>query len=315
MYFPYLRGRQYELIALRELLDEGILSDCVVPVIEPVRLSPALIKLMERWTDEGRRLAVIGNPHVGSFAEDMDRATTERDRQRKDRFLDLMGHPSIVPACIVDKARDPSNFKMCFPLRDEGLIAILQDRDSIDRYVSEYEHLARFVLIADESAYRRRIHRNRVLFDDKFTRQARNADYGLCDDEFFSDDHLYYRDDGYEGFADYSIIGNEYSETGFAPYAVAIHIVYFDDKGSLRVKHFVSSSNDDYNNPAMKFYEAVSKLHEWYASGACAQRATLGLSGFLEHYQKQTYPGLGTVKKLSLMHHLELMNRYLTRSE
>ena len=38
---------------------------------------------------------------------------------------------------------------------------------------------------------------------------------------------------------------------------------------------------------------------------------TFGLKTFLDHYDNQTYPGLGTVKKLSLMHHLELMSKYL----
>lgn len=29
MYFPYLRGRQFELIALRELVEEGVLSSSI----------------------------------------------------------------------------------------------------------------------------------------------------------------------------------------------------------------------------------------------------------------------------------------------
>ena len=36
-YYPYLRGRQYELLALRELLAGGLLSAQVIPVIEPVK--------------------------------------------------------------------------------------------------------------------------------------------------------------------------------------------------------------------------------------------------------------------------------------
>ena len=47
------------------------------------------------------------------------------------------------------------------------------------------------------------------------------------------------------GFADYSVVGEEYNDTGFAPHAVAIHIVYFDTDDSLHVRHFVSDSNDE----------------------------------------------------------------------
>ena len=36
MYFPYVRGRQYELLALRELVSKDLLSSNILPVIEPV---------------------------------------------------------------------------------------------------------------------------------------------------------------------------------------------------------------------------------------------------------------------------------------
>ena len=45
-------------------------------------------------------------------------------------------------------------------------------------------------------------------------------------------------------FQTYSIVGKEYSDSGFAPYAVAIHIVYpasISDE-TLRIHHFVSDS-------------------------------------------------------------------------
>lgn len=116
--------------------------------------------------------------------------------------------------------------------------------------------------------------------------------------------------DNYVGFGDYSIVGREYIESGFAPYAVAIHIVYFADDSSLRIKHFVSDSNDDISDVAGKFYEAVTKLHNWYVRGQ-EKQLTTGLKILLDHYENQTYPGLPTLKKLSIMHHLELVGSYL----
>lgn len=74
--------------------------------------------------------------------------------------------------------------------------------------------------------------KNRVLFEDRFRKRSRNADYPK--DEFFSRDHLDFSEiafagSNFVGFGDYSIIGKEYNESGFAPYAVAIHIVYFEN--------------------------------------------------------------------------------------
>ena len=100
----------------------------------------------------------------------------------------------------------------------------------------------------------------------------------------------------------------EYSETGFAPYAVAIHIVYFDERNILRIAHFVSDSNDDISDPARKFAEAVEKLVKWNKT---MKLDTIGIREFEAAYKNKTYPGLGVVKKYSIMHHLELMSKYL----
>lgn len=135
-------------------------------------------------------------------------------------------------------------------------------------YVGIYEEVIGdsvplYNVIPDKGDFRRRIRPNRVMCEDHFPKQTRNIDYSDIETEFFSSDHLYYADDGYKGFSDYSVVGEEYGETGFAPYAVAIHIVYFDEKNILRIAHFVSDSNDDISDPARKFAEAVKKLVEW----------------------------------------------------
>ena len=79
----------------------------------------------------------------------------------------------------------------------------------------------------------------------------------------------------------------------------------------MRIRHFVSDSNDDISDVAGKFYEAVSKLYTWYTTEKQEQQLTAGLQALLDHYSNKTYPGLPTLKKLSIMHHLELMDKYL----
>ena len=53
MYFPYVRGRQYELLALKELVSGGLLSDKIIPIVEPVKLSPTLINTMAEFIKGG----------------------------------------------------------------------------------------------------------------------------------------------------------------------------------------------------------------------------------------------------------------------
>ena len=191
----------------------------------------------------------------------------------------------------------------------DRMMTICNDKDSISLYATEFEGMgSKFNLIPDESGFRRKIRQNRVMLDDKFTKMARNIDYAQKVDEPFSEDHLFYLDDGYVGFADYSVVGDEYSDSGFAPYAVAIHIVYFADDKSLRLKHFVSDTNDDIKDPAGKFKEAVEKLVNW---NKVQKLDTKAIKEFEDLYYREAYPGLGTVKKLSIMHHIELISRFL----
>ena len=314
MYFSYLRGRQYELLALRELAVNNLLGAHIPPVIEPVKLSSTLVNTLDTFTKNKQSVAVILNPTVGNFISDFeDLPKDEKKSVYQKRFLDLLESPSIIKSLIMqENAASWLDSLEELNIEKENLLVVNTNRDYLKLYETEFNSSPpRYVLVPDESIFRRKIRRNKILLDDKFEKQVRNADYRKTPDEFFSDDHLYYRDDNFVGFSDYSIVGDEYMESGFAPYAVAIHIVYFDAEKNLRIHHFVSDSNEDIKNPAQKFYEAVSKLFDWYGRIDTPPEKTLGLQAFLQHYQDQTYPGLGTVKKLAIMHHIELMGNYL----
>lgn len=314
MYFPYLRGRQYELLALRELATNNLLGNHITPIIEPVKLSPTLVNTMADFIKVGHPIAVIRNPSVGTFMSDwMDVQGETKEAGYKQRFANQYRNSTIIKSLIMQKnAKSLLEYWEQQGVSKEDLLVISTNRDYLNLYELAFEStIPRYVLMPDESVFRRKVRHHKVLLDDKFEKQDRNADYQDIDDEFFSDDHLYYAEDGFVGFSDYSVVGNEYLEAGFAPYAVAIHIVYFATNGSLRIKHFVSDSNEDITNPALKFYEAVSKLAAWYNTKPNPVKLTTGLKVFLQHYEQQSYPGLGTVKKLSIMHHLELMGKYL----
>jgi len=198
-------------------------------------------------------------------------------------------------------------------IKKNSIIVICKDRNYIDLYNSIFsDEQPLYNVIPDESAFRRKIRHNRVMLSDRYNKQKRNVDYKDTPDEFFSDDHLFYAEDGYKGFSDFSIIGDDYQDSGFAPYAVVIHIVYFNGDKSLRIKHFVSDTNFDTSDPAGKFGEALKKLIEWNAQQGLN---THGIKQFEELYKAGKYPGLGTVKKLSIMHHLELVSDYLRETD
>ncbi|MBU3175175.1 sce7725 family protein [Clostridium estertheticum] len=307
MYFPYLRGRQNELIALRELVDNSLLSDKVIPIIEPVKTSSTLIKTIEIFQGANKKLALVRNPQVGNFALDLKK---EENVPFKEKLYKLLELDDIIDVHFLNS--NSEKFIKKLPQRGKCISDIITICENED-YIPVFEELfssenPKYNLMLAEGIFKKHIKNNRVMMKDKFKKKTRNTDYEDIDDESFSTDHLYCDGDGYVGFSDYSIIGNSYIESGFAPRAVAIHIVYFDENHKLRIRHFVSDSNDNIFDPAGKFAEALQKLVEW---NKIQKLNTLGINTLTQMYENETYPGLGIVKKLSLMHHIELMGRFL----
>lgn len=295
-------GRQYELLALRDLAKGGLISKNILPVIEPVKLTSTLDSTLKAFTDATLSAGLVFNPAVGDLTNDFSSILP---------LYELLSSGSIIPSVLINDSSSTclSSLERISGVEKNTVLSVLDNRDSLKFYITEFaDVIPKFTLFPDERQIRRAVKGNKVLFDDKFNKQPKNADYP--EEEFFSEDHLYFAEEGYAGFGDYSIVGKDYNEGGWAPYAVVIHIVYFADDMTLRIKHFVSDSNDDTSDIAGKFYEAVSKLAEWYYNGQ-ERQITVGLQTFLNHFENRTYPGLPTLKKLSIMHHLELVGKFL----
>lgn len=311
MYFPYLRGRQFELLAVRELVNNSLIGEHVFPIIEPVHLTSTLVKTLEICKSKGYRIGVVMNPQVGNFTNDLKDSSNLILTKRYQDFISSAGD-SVIPVYILNDSHMNSFAKL--PDFEGKLITVCETSDALQfftRLSDEERASICYNLIPDESRFRRgtRTYSN-VVFEDYFHKQDKNADYAKPSvvDEPFTDEYKFYALDGFKGFGDYSIVGKTYNESGFAPYAVAIHIVYPADN-ELRIHHFVSDSNDDITDVAGKFGEAVEKLAEWNQSRGEKCLNTYGMREFEHLYHTKTFPGLGVVKKLSIMHHLELMEK------
>lgn len=305
MYFPYLRGRQFELIALRELLEENLIGEKVIPVVEPIKPTSTLASTLDLFMKNNHKIALVINPEVGEFVDKI--REMEKTDKVAGKIYDSVKNQNLIRAYIM---KDDIPSKLMKDNHKDKYMIINPNRDCLDNYLSLFGDVEpQFTLIPDDRAFIRRVANSKVIFEDRFVKAKKNADYVNDEDQFFSEDHLFYKNENMLGFSDYSIVGEEYMESGFAPTAVAIHIVYFDEKKVLRVHHFVSDSNMDINDPAGKFGEALQKLVDWAKQGNVPM--TKGMKSFFDCYENGKYPGLGTVKKYSIMHHLELMNKYL----
>lgn len=319
MYFPYLRGRQNELLCLRELLDAGKLSSKIIPIIEPVKFSSTLFSTLTKFIEMGHQVIVIRNPEVGSFRKESgdmikniekesDEKKKEKIRKTLEGYKEVWNNPQIQKAYLVDDDVISMVREKKLDAKDVVMINIKKGNY---RYYEEYgeEIIGKYTVVPKGGDFEDIIEDDIIILEDSYRKAKRNIDYIENPDELFSRNHIVYKKRGFVGFSDFSMVGNDFDESGFAPFAIAIHIMYFGNRDELKIHHFVSESNESISDPARKFEEAMNKLVNWENFDIIPK--TIGLDNLIECYNIGKFPGLGVIKKYSLMHHIQMMGEYL----
>lgn len=309
MYHPYFRGKLNELITIREqapLLKKAGFR----PVIEPVRDTlGGLHKALDAVVESDGKAIVVVNPHHGDLSSNGHSLT----KLLQDKYLDL---PNICAGILLKsdisvadahkiykthKNHSPvfihAGFTEAKALADKlGPPSGKQCHVFFDRYCGKL--------------YQKHFKgTHRVLLKDGFERK-RNADYPLI--EHFSDLHATFADEGMDGFGDFLIVGDEYSESGGPAYAIAIHLTFIDSDqdDAMQIYHFVSDRQNTPKDPAGKFAEALAKLIKTVSAKGSKVLETSAIKEFRELHKDGHFPGLGYVKKLSMNHHVETLAAY-----
>jgi len=308
MYYTYLRARQFELIALRELATEEALQGAVIPILEPVKKALNNLTLAHtifREKDQGAYLIV--NPLVGELIGDgrhyLDYLTT----LESDTYLiafHYQANGNYIKECIGE-----------YDLND--CLLICQNDLNVDdpdfKELAGMDQICAFTL--DDpgrnrslSRYLRGLHKTCIRLDDPFERQIRNSDFLEIAEHRFSEEHLYFKEDHFSGFSDYTALPSQYSDGGSTPRAVVIHITYLNEQDQIWIRHFTSKTNDSIANVQGKFAEAASKAVTYCRAKGLSNSAIEEL----EHYfEDEHYPGLGMVKKISIKNHILVVAEYL----
>lgn len=307
MYYPYLRGKQFELVMLREM-GSVIAEHKFVPIIEPVKsnLSP-LQRAVDVLMEQSCNFILIMNPHVGElklnpksiFNNVIDKQLSEYKNYSVG--IHLSASDDLVEIGeMLDKVKAPiSLIHNGFREANDLVELIKVKKPEIVNHI--------FAENRDSTLYRRHFKgTNRVIVQDGFISRS-NKDYP--DTETFSELYLTYSDLGCNGFGDFLTVGCDFKEGGGPAYAVAIHITYVDTSADnqIAIKHYKSNDVDSSSNPGGKFLQALEKLvADVNAKGSLILK-TKAIQEYLNYYDSKHFPGLGFVKKLSMQHHVELM--------
>ncbi|MFN3889874.1 MAG: sce7725 family protein [Beijerinckiaceae bacterium] len=309
MYHPYFRGKQYELITIRE--SAPLLHAAgFVPIIEPVKQSlGALQKTLSAVRDVSGKAIVVANPFHGDHSADGESISKLLSDQCGDYPNIIVGVllkentnlADVITSCETHASRPIALIHAGYANAKE-LVRTLGPR------LADMQHIF-FDGMSGKLYQKHFADGKRVLLRDGFQRR-RNRDHP--DVEFFSDLHATFADEGMAGFGDFLIVGDDYIESGGPAYAVAIHLTFIDDQkdDEMHIFHFKSDRQDTPTDPAGKFAEALQKLIDQLGKTNNKIRETRAIIEFRELHRRGHFPGLGYIKKLSMKHHIETLALY-----
>jgi hypothetical protein len=307
MYYPILKGKQFELAALKELIGH-IPVDNVCPILEPVNsnLGPLAVTISE-LSASGIGSWVVINPSQGEFVGGAGaNISTSLITQLAGTGT---GAGAFVP-CV--KVRDSADTSAIALLRSFSSPFVAYVEGSISAALTlELMRASVVALNPDKTDYS--IWSGLpsvVVFHDGFDKKSRNLDYGV--ESFYSRLHAEYRlHPSAVGFGDYTIMGERFSEGGGPAFVVTLHLSFLDPSrlNQMYVRHFSSySDSDSQSDPGGKFREALGLLVAHVASNSLSFVNTAGLQEFVALNATGHYPGLGVVKKISIKHHIQTLS-------
>ncbi|WP_298248308.1 sce7725 family protein [uncultured Christiangramia sp.] len=309
MYYPLFRARQFELIALRELTKEGKLENFILPILEPVKESHNNMNLaIRQFVKFGQQAYLILNPEFGERSGDhnyyLDYINTlegetlipafyyRNNKNYIEESIQNYNLNNVMLLCENDINNDDTDFReiVNFPQITSITVNDPGRNRSLDRFIKN-------------------LNKNYIRLDDLFEKQVRNSDFLDIQEHRFSEEHLYYSDEGYTGFSDYTVLPSEFMDGGSTPRAVVIHLTYLNEENQIWIRHFTSNTNDSIANVQGKFAEAAEKAVMFCRENNLNNSAIQELENYYNH---QHYPGLGVVKKIAMKNHLLIIQEFLS---
>lgn len=306
-YFPFLRGKQNELLALKLLASTIANRQTVVPIIEPVNSNNTTKGSFEKYVEEGMPFLFVANPKHGDYK---GRSGDLHDDLLVDSVLSE--YDNYIPTIHVNRGTrmqevNSFNEKYDAPFRAviynaEPTVAAVRNWCLTDDRI--YHHI--FLDGSVSTAFTQNIGATRrVMVRDNFNRQTRNSDYPT-EVEHFTDLNTTTGNPENINWGDYSIIGDQFTDGGGAALAVAIHHIHKSEStGALEISHFLSDHQETTANVSGKIIEAVQNLVN--NLDGLLPNNTCACNIYREMAESRNSRGLGYLKRLAILHHLELM--------
>jgi hypothetical protein len=304
IYFPYIRARQYDVIAVSNAAATMAATGKVIPLLEPVNAASKTLRLRSStFAAEDLPVGLIMNPKVGALVGQASATKALLSDMRK-------AGATVTPALIVDYATHPNDLKALqqHVLPGETPLFVhygVPASPPVGSSIQGITNATHILIEGMASGAHEKTFSPRGRVRDGFKIQPNNVSYPPR--STFSDLHLTYKNLGFNAFGDFTTVGHAHREGGGLPKAVVIHMTE-SMPTEIVCHHFKSTSNATTANTAGKFGEAAAKVRAYSNknpgkldfSDACQELLAIEAQGH--------FPGLASLKRLSVQHHLELMS-------
>lgn len=282
VYYPYFRGKQFDLLALKTLAQSEKLSENIQPVIEPVKNSATLQGTLKELTKKERSFYLIDNPQAGDFLTEDGLQQLAEITVPKAHIIDSLWEGAKDPQLLVaDKAAAITRFSA--------------------NLVSEVP-----VIVPLEFRILEKVSGPKILSEDPFTR-VRNSFYPENRDESFTDSYRTFRRRGFVGFSDFTLDSRIYYDKSYPSRTLVLHLTY-PTSTEVRIRHFTAAAEE------IPFKEQYFQIMEQVLSEESrlfGEERTAGLQLLVDAYEAARFPGMGVMRKAAVMHHLEIIGRVL----
>ena len=310
MYYPFFRGKKFELIAIAEsaklMADSGF-----TPIIEPVSPEVGFLEktLSSINANKGEAIVIINPPSIVSHNPDditkkisaiLLKNITDNHNNLTAGIMLHEGMPleeiyhlyrsnvNLHPSFIYTGFNNPKKFSTEITPRKHIFF---------EKYYPYQKHLAYF----PDSPH--------IVLRDGF-RKRNNKEYPPAED--FPSLYNTFKDTQIDGFGDFQIVGDYFSnqKNGGHIRAVAIHLTTILSEGMV-IYHFVSDthqSNGTVNTPGM-FYNALTKMINFLDSSSGQNIKSAAIDTLYNYYTSEFFSTLGDIKRLSINHHIEILSQ------
>ncbi|KAI1698998.1 hypothetical protein Ddc_18790 [Ditylenchus destructor] len=318
MYFPYLHGKQKEVLALRHLAAVLGADGVVQPILEPVRQAATSLRhTLEACEAHKLQIWLVVNPTRQDFEPLKPAQSMEWGHQL---YTSLPQRQWIHPVLTLGPALTPElvrRFAHVFGTRPVGIV-VGHDAPPLHDVMALLGgvQVQRVFFRDAEPAPKARASAGTagcVWVEDR--RLPDSADLRQRDRHPFTDRHLHYRAEGFVGFSDYTTLPSRPDMPDAPPRSECFRMSYIHHDAqrgdSIWTEHFTGYRVSD-ERGGSRFDQALQCFRESLDRGDASFGPTESVRRYLSSLITATPPSRALSKQWEVMHHLELVSGLLS---